>query len=159
MSKIVIALGGNALGKDPKEQIKLLEGVARIIVDLVKSGNKAFKTMNFQKAEEHLKICLKQDENSVIANTYMARIRLIQNNTRDAEMFIDKALINAPHDQIILYFKSCIYAQKSDKIRAFVYLKKAVENGLKGKRNIKMDKVWQKYLNDREFQEIISKIQ
>ena len=119
----------------------------------------AFKTMNFQKAEDHLKICLKQDENSVIANTYMARIRLIQNNTRDAEMFIDKALINAPHDQIILYFKSCIYAQKSDKVRAFVYLKKAVENGLKGKKNIKMDKVWQKYLNDREFQEIISKIQ
>ena len=35
MSKIVIALGGNALGKDPKEQLHLLESVARIIVDLV----------------------------------------------------------------------------------------------------------------------------
>ena len=81
------------------------------------------------------------------------------NNTKEAEMYIDKALINAPHDQIILYFKSCIYAQKSDKIRAFAYLKKAVENGLKGKREIKMDKVWQKYLNDREFKDIISNIQ
>lgn len=44
MSKIVIALGGNALGKDPKEQIKLLEGVARIIVDLVKGGHKIVLT-------------------------------------------------------------------------------------------------------------------
>lgn len=44
MSKIVIALGGNALGKDPKEQLKLLEGVAKIIVDLVKGGNKIVLT-------------------------------------------------------------------------------------------------------------------
>jgi len=44
MSKIVIALGGNALGKDPKEQIRLLEGVAKIIVDLVKRGNKIVLT-------------------------------------------------------------------------------------------------------------------
>ena len=33
MSKIVIALGGNALGKDPKEQLSLLEDVAKIIVN------------------------------------------------------------------------------------------------------------------------------
>ena len=44
MGKIVIALGGNALGKDPIEQLKLLEGVARIIVDLVKGGNKIVLT-------------------------------------------------------------------------------------------------------------------
>ena len=44
MSKIVIALGGNALGRDPKEQIKLLEGVAKIIVDLVKCGNRIVLT-------------------------------------------------------------------------------------------------------------------
>ena len=44
MSKIVIALGGNALGKDPKEQLRLLEGVAKIIVDLVKGGNKIVLT-------------------------------------------------------------------------------------------------------------------
>lgn len=44
MSKIVIALGGNALGKDPKEQLRLLDGVAKIIVDLVKGGNKIVLT-------------------------------------------------------------------------------------------------------------------
>ena len=44
MSKIVIALGGNALGKDPNEQLRLLEGVAKIIVSLVKGGNKIVLT-------------------------------------------------------------------------------------------------------------------
>ena len=44
MSKIVIALGGNALGKDPNEQLNLLEKVAEIIVNLVKSGNKIVLT-------------------------------------------------------------------------------------------------------------------
>ena len=32
MSKIVIALGGNALGKNPSEQLSLLKDVAKIIV-------------------------------------------------------------------------------------------------------------------------------
>ena len=44
MSKIVIALGGNALGKDPTEQLKLLENVAEIIASLVKQGNKIVLT-------------------------------------------------------------------------------------------------------------------
>ena len=44
MSKIVIALGGNALGKSPSEQLSLLEGVAKIIVDLIKQGNKVVLT-------------------------------------------------------------------------------------------------------------------
>ena len=44
MSKIVIALGGNALGKDPKEQLSLLEDVAKIIVNLVEEGNKIVLT-------------------------------------------------------------------------------------------------------------------
>lgn len=44
MSKIVIALGGNALGKNPGEQLELLEDVAKIIVDLVKEGNKIVLT-------------------------------------------------------------------------------------------------------------------
>jgi len=44
MSKIVIALGGNALGTSPKEQLSLLEGVAKIIVELVKDGNKIVLT-------------------------------------------------------------------------------------------------------------------
>lgn len=44
MSKIVIALGGNALGKNPSEQLSLLKEVAKIIVDLVKDGNKIVLT-------------------------------------------------------------------------------------------------------------------
>ena len=44
MSKIVIALGGNALGKSPNEQITLLKSVAEIIVNLVKEGNKIVLT-------------------------------------------------------------------------------------------------------------------
>ena len=44
MSKIVIALGGNALGKDPGEQLRLLENVAKIIVSLVREGNKIVLT-------------------------------------------------------------------------------------------------------------------
>ena len=44
MSKIVIALGGNALGKNPHEQLDLLENVAKIIVSLVKDGNQIVLT-------------------------------------------------------------------------------------------------------------------
>ena len=44
MKKIVIALGGNALGKNPEEQLKLLNNVAKIIVSLVKDGNKIVLT-------------------------------------------------------------------------------------------------------------------
>lgn len=44
MSKIVIALGGNALGSSPEEQLSLLENVCKIIVDLVKDGNQIVLT-------------------------------------------------------------------------------------------------------------------
>lgn len=44
MNKIVIALGGNALGKDPIEQLSLLKDVAKIIVDLVEQGNQIVLT-------------------------------------------------------------------------------------------------------------------
>jgi carbamate kinase len=39
-NKIVVALGGNALGKNPKEQFVLVKNTAKPIVDLVESGNK-----------------------------------------------------------------------------------------------------------------------
>ena len=42
--RIVIALGGNALGKEPDEQLSLLKNVAKIIVDLVKQGNQIVLT-------------------------------------------------------------------------------------------------------------------
>ena len=44
MSKIVVALGGNALGTTPKEQLEKLESVARIIVKLIKDGNQVVLT-------------------------------------------------------------------------------------------------------------------
>ena len=44
MSKIVIALGGNALGNSPEEQLSRLKNVAKIIVDLVKDGNEIVLT-------------------------------------------------------------------------------------------------------------------
>lgn len=44
MSKIVIALGGNALGNEPHEQLNILNDVAKIIVDLIKDGNKIVLT-------------------------------------------------------------------------------------------------------------------
>ena len=39
MSKIVIALGGNALGNTPAEQLRLVTDTARPIVDLIEQGN------------------------------------------------------------------------------------------------------------------------
>jgi len=44
MSKIVIALGGNALGKSPEEQLLLLKDVAKNIVKLVKNGEEIVLT-------------------------------------------------------------------------------------------------------------------
>ena len=39
MKKIVIALGGNALGNTAAEQLQMVEGTARPIVDLIEDGN------------------------------------------------------------------------------------------------------------------------
>jgi carbamate kinase len=39
MSKIVIALGGNALGNQPSEQIQLVKNTVKPIVDLIKKGH------------------------------------------------------------------------------------------------------------------------
>ncbi len=44
MKKIVIALGGNALGRTPKEQLKLVKKTAKTIVDIVEAGNKVVIT-------------------------------------------------------------------------------------------------------------------
>ena len=44
MSNIVIALGGNALGNTPEEQMDKLERVAKVIVKLIKEGNKIVLT-------------------------------------------------------------------------------------------------------------------
>lgn len=41
---IVIALGGNALGNTPDEQIKLVKSTAKTIVELIKKGNRVIVT-------------------------------------------------------------------------------------------------------------------
>ena len=38
MKRIVLALGGNALGQTPQEQIQLVKKTAKSIVDLVEEG-------------------------------------------------------------------------------------------------------------------------
>ncbi|CAH2211793.1 carbamate kinase [Tepidibacter aestuarii] len=38
-NRIVVALGGNALGKNPKEQLELVKETAKPIVDLIQEGN------------------------------------------------------------------------------------------------------------------------
>lgn len=44
MSKIIVALGGNALGKNPLEQMDLLENVSKILVNLIKKGHQIVLT-------------------------------------------------------------------------------------------------------------------
>lgn len=44
MSRIVVALGGNALGNNPKEQLLIVKKTAKKIVDLVKMGNQVVVT-------------------------------------------------------------------------------------------------------------------
>lgn len=39
MSKLVIALGGNALGNNPEEQLELVKDTAKTIVDLIQEGH------------------------------------------------------------------------------------------------------------------------
>lgn len=44
MSKLLIALGGNALGKTPKEQLELVKQTATTIVDLIEQGHEVVLT-------------------------------------------------------------------------------------------------------------------
>ena len=38
-SRLVVALGGNALGNTPKEQLELVKATAEVLADLVEQGN------------------------------------------------------------------------------------------------------------------------
>ena len=44
MSRIVVALGGNALGNSPKEQLEIVKSTAKNLVDLVEMGNEVVIT-------------------------------------------------------------------------------------------------------------------
>ena len=39
MAKVVVALGGNALGKSPEEQLKLVKNTASSLIGLIQAGN------------------------------------------------------------------------------------------------------------------------
>ncbi len=44
MSRIVVALGGNALGNNPKEQLEIVKKTAKNLVDLIEAGNELIIT-------------------------------------------------------------------------------------------------------------------
>ena len=44
MSRIVVALGGNALGNSPKEQLEIVKDTAKSLVDLVEAGHEVIIT-------------------------------------------------------------------------------------------------------------------
>ena len=43
--RIVVALGGNALGNTPKEQLELVKNTVKPIVDLIEEGNEVIIVM------------------------------------------------------------------------------------------------------------------
>ena len=45
MSKIVVALGGNALGQSPEEQLELVKGTTKSLVSLIQKGYEVMSTM------------------------------------------------------------------------------------------------------------------
>lgn len=69
--KIVIALGGNALGKDPNEQLELLESVAKIIVKLVKEGNKIVLTHGNGPQVGQISLAMEYSANGEVKTPFM----------------------------------------------------------------------------------------
>lgn len=71
MSKIVVALGGNALGKNPVEQLMLLEKVAKIIVKLIKDGNKIVLTHGNGPQVGQILLAMEYSSNSEVKTPFM----------------------------------------------------------------------------------------
>ena len=71
MSKIVIALGGNALGKSPGEQLSILSNVSKIIVDLIEEGNKIIITHGNGPQVGQISLAFEYANNKKIATPYM----------------------------------------------------------------------------------------
>ena len=64
MARYVVSLGGNALGNNAEEQKELLKGVAKPIVELIKSGKLELRV--YTKQPIHAKIYIMRDyEDSV----------------------------------------------------------------------------------------------
>ena len=71
MSKIVIALGGNALGDNPVDQLRLLDHVAKIIVDLVKGGNRVVLTHGNGPQVGQILLAMDYSANGEVKTPYM----------------------------------------------------------------------------------------
>lgn len=71
MSKIVIALGGNALGKSPDEQLSLLKKVAEIIAHLVKDGNKIVLTHGNGPQVGQISLAMEYSSNGEVKTPFM----------------------------------------------------------------------------------------
>ena len=71
MSKIVVALGGNALGKTPEEQLSLLEKTSKIIVDLIKKGHKIVLTHGNGPQVGQIALAMEYSSGSEVKTPYM----------------------------------------------------------------------------------------
>ena len=67
--KIVVALGGNALGKTPEEQKEIVKVTAKSIVDLVKEGYKVISDVDSiispNQARKECFVYISWDEDSI----------------------------------------------------------------------------------------------
>ena len=71
MSKIVVALGGNALGSTPSEQLKILESVSKILVSLIKDGNKIVLTHGNGPQVGAINLAMEYASNGKVKTPYM----------------------------------------------------------------------------------------
>ena len=71
MSKIVVALGGNALGKTPEEQLSLLEKTSIKIVDLIKKGHKIVLTHGNGPQVGQIALAMEYSSGSEVKTPYM----------------------------------------------------------------------------------------
>ena len=80
--KIVIALGGNALGNDPIEQLKKVKIATDIISDLIKEGNDVVIGHGNGPQVGMIKLAMDYSSNSDEKNTINATCRMWSNEPR-----------------------------------------------------------------------------
>lgn len=71
MSKIVIALGGNALGSNPTEQLSILKSVSKVIVDLIVEGNSVIISHGNGPQVGQISLAMEYASNSKVNTPYM----------------------------------------------------------------------------------------
>ena len=71
MSKIFIALGGNALGDNPTQQLSILKSVSKVIVDLISEGNKVILSHGNGPQVGQISLAMEYASNTEINTPYM----------------------------------------------------------------------------------------